>query len=322
MNTIHGLTRTPYYPELAVFNRNEADICALVLSVLLYWHSLDEHQRFNSRKHQDQLARNLRVDTARVFDVLEYLTKLRILRLKTQCHETLTGKNKEDRFYTLDFHELSQKLQAQGLNVPVKVLRHASDDSYEMYTYLSPRLLPKTQGLLGQIKGADYERATIEIARIICGICAEDDYEDFSYKALAPGWRMLAQPPVTPDELAARWLRAGERAIDLDLGDGSFFLPDGDYFGTSRHHVWHTGSKTEPQVLTAALYLALTAICDSVFFVSDLKIEELEASFVLLKHFTGMNGKLHYAYFENLDLTGAELERAQKKYAAIIDGLS
>ena len=113
MNTIHGLTRTPYYPELAVFNRNEADICALVLSVLLYWHSLDEHQRFNSRKHQDQLARNLRVDTARVFDVLEYLTKLRILRLKTQCHETLTGKNKEDRFYTLDFHELSQKLQAQ-----------------------------------------------------------------------------------------------------------------------------------------------------------------------------------------------------------------
>lgn len=322
MNSIRGLTRTPYYPELAVFNRNEGDVCALVLSVLLYWHSLDEHQRFNSRKHQEQLARNLRISREQVFDVLEYLAQIGILILKTETYETTTQKLKEDRFYTLDFHELSQKLKSHNLNIPVKILRHASDDYFQMYTYLSPRLLPQTQGLLGQVKGKEYDRATLEIAKIICGICAEDEYEDFSYKALAPGWRMLAQPPVTPHDLAARWCRDGERAIDLDLGDGSFFLPDGDFFGTEKHHVWHTGNEKEPKILTAALYLALTSICQSVYFISDLKIEELADAFRLLKHFTGLTGKLHYAYFENLDLTGKELEDAQAEYNSIINGLS
>ena len=84
-----GLTRVPYYSELSVFNRDDVqnDAVCLVLSVMLYWHSLEKCQRFNARNHVHLLARNLRRTPECVKECLDYLTSLKILDKK---EETIT----------------------------------------------------------------------------------------------------------------------------------------------------------------------------------------------------------------------------------------
>lgn len=79
-----GLTRVPYYSELSVFNRDDVqnDAVCLVLSVMLYWHSLEKCQRFNARNHVHLLARNLRRTPECVKECLDYLTSLKILDKK------------------------------------------------------------------------------------------------------------------------------------------------------------------------------------------------------------------------------------------------
>ena len=81
-----GLTRVPYYSELSVFNRDDVqnDAVCLVLSVMLYWHSLEKCQRFNARNHVHLLARNLRRTPECVKECLEYLTSLKILDKKEE----------------------------------------------------------------------------------------------------------------------------------------------------------------------------------------------------------------------------------------------
>ena len=115
--------------------------------------------------------------------------------------------------------------------------------------------MPLVQGLVGMVKGGIYDEAALNVCKVICGICKDGDYEDFSYKALAPGWRMLGQPPATAEDVVQRYLREGERSVDIDLMDGSFFMPDGDYFGTEKHKIWHSGKSKEPRVLATALYI-------------------------------------------------------------------
>ena len=322
-----GLTRIPYYSELSVFNRSDVnnDVTALVLSVMLYWHSKDKYVHFNARNHVHLLARNLRVSPQSVKESLDYLTSIKILDKKeetiTTNSESPDKKTKLNEFYSLNFHNLHVSLRDQGLNVPVKILRLASDDYFDVYSYISPDRLPKLQGLVGLIKGEDYDKAAFNACKIICGICREPEYEDFSYKALAPGWRMLAQPPATADDLVERYLRDGERSVDVDLMDGSFFMPDGNYFGTEKHKIWHSGKKTEPRILASALYLCFTACSDEITFYSDLSLDELQKGFELLYKFTGLKGKLTDFYFNYKDIVGDELDKAHAQYQNILESL-
>ena len=84
MKQEHGLTRIPFYSELTVFNRESVanDAVALVLSVMLYWHSLEKYMRFNARNHLFLLARNLRLSTDTVKECLDYLCSLKRYLIK------------------------------------------------------------------------------------------------------------------------------------------------------------------------------------------------------------------------------------------------
>lgn len=208
-----------------------------------------------------------------------------------------------------------------NLNIPVKILRLASDDYFDIYSYLSPKRMPLVQGLVGMVKGGIYDEAALNVCKVICGICKDGDYEDFSYKALAPGWRMLAQPPATAEDVVQRYLREGERSVDIDLMDGSFFMPDGDYFGTEKHKIWHSGKSKEPRVLATALYLCFTALSHDVEFYSDLDLEELKDGFELLNKFTGLKGRLSEVYFNYKDFTGDALVKAKAEYQKILESL-
>lgn len=322
-----GLTRIPYYSELSVFNRNDVnnDVTALILSVMLYWHSKDKYVHFNARNHVHLLARNLRVSPQSVKESLEYLASISILDKKeetiTTNSESPDKKTKLNEFYSLNFHNLHILLQKNNLNVPVKILRLASDDYFDLYSYISPDRLPKLQGLVGMVKGDDYDKAAYNACKIICGICRESQYEDFSYKALAPGWRMLAQPPATATDLVERYLREGERSVDVDLMDGSFFMPDGNYFGTEKHKIWHSGKKVEPRILASALYLCFTACSLEVSFYSDLSLDELEEGFKLLYKFTGLKGRLTDFYFNYKDIVGKELTDEKEHYLHLLSSL-
>ncbi|MCI7253640.1 MAG: hypothetical protein MR556_10965 [Succinatimonas sp.] len=323
-----GLTRVPYYSELSVFNRDDVqnDAVCLVLSVMLYWHSLEKCQRFNARNHVHLLARNLRRTPECVKECLDYLTSLKILDKKEETITTESDnpdkKTKLNEFYTLNFHVLHELLKEHNLNIPVKILRLASDDYFDIYSYLSPKRMPLVQGLVGMVKGGIYDEAALNVCKVICGICKDGDYEDFSYKALAPGWRMLAQPPATAEDVVQRYLREGERSVDIDLMDGSFFMPDGDYFGTEKHKIWHSGKGKEPRVLATALYLCFTALSHDVEFYSDLDLDELKDGFELLNKFTGLKGRLSEVYFNYKDFAGDALVKAKVEYQKILESLS
>ena len=321
--TPRGLTRVPYYPELRVFRdaSDPEDLSDLVLSALLYWHALSEHHRFNSRKHTWQISRTLKAKPEQVTAALKHLTALGLLQTETVEFETQSDnpekKRKTDVFVTLDFNALSAALKEHGYAVPVKVLRLAADDFFDLSAYISPEKLPVIQGLLGKCAGGEYERAAQAIAGIITGICADSSWEAFSHQALAPGWHMLVQPPCTAEDVVQRWLRQGERSVDLDLTDGSFFLPDADCFGETRHRIWHCGRHEEPRQLAAALYLTAQGCSESLHFFSDLSVKELSVPFELVKTFTGIEPRLDEAYFENLALSGADEEAARRAYAEL-----
>ncbi len=323
-DNICGITRVPYYPELELFAPagEQNSITALTLSYLLYWYAQKSTFPFNARQHLVQLSRTLRRSLDDIQRALNSLTEQKILD-KTEHRFETNSEDPDKRFktdvlYTLNFRRLGDLLKEQGLNVPQKVLRLAADDSFDLLSYLSPRKLPVIQGLYGMIKGDEYDEATFDCAQILCGICREEDLEPFSYKALAPGWHMLVQPPAECEDIAPRWQREGERSIDVDLTDGSFFVPDGNYFGTEEHHLWHTTKKMEPRILGAALYLAVAANSKDIHFFSELSITELTPAFKLLKRLTGKIGRLDDAYFDNLEIYGEKLVAERERYEALI----
>lgn len=322
-----GLNRVPYYPELKTLTDDDpSSIAHLVLSIMLYWHALDSHHRFNARQHLYQIARILRDDPPRILKALDYLADRDLLTkeevsFKTQSSDPLKAV-KTDTFYAVDFQALSVALKKKGLLVPIKVLRRAADDTFDFMCYISPRALPLTQGLIGTIAGEDYNQCCLMISKIITGICANEAYERFSYLALAPGWRMLVQPPCTAEDIATRWLRDGERSVDIDLTDGSFFLPDGDFFGTKTHQIWHCGRASEPRTLAAALFMCAATITDEIHFISDLRLKSLFDAMILLKQFTGFQPRLDLHYFEGLDLTKDQMVKEQELYQEMLNSLT
>jgi hypothetical protein len=324
---LRGVTRVPYFPELEAFGdkSDPEDASPLVLSCLLYWDSLDCHRAFNARQHAAQLARSLRIAPERVLKALSHLEALGLLKCRRETFETQSEdpshRTKTDAFYTVDFHELHEALCRNGIPVPVKVLRLASDDSFDFFTYISPYRLPLVQGLLGTAAGGEYDKVAEAVARLIAGLCASEDLDDFTTKSLAPGWRMLAQPPCTAADIASRWEREGERAIDLDLMDGTLFLPDANVFGNDHHIVRQGGKNREPKDLAAAVLLCCAGACPSLHFVSDLSPEELGSAIALCIRLSGVAPAVGDAYFENLDLAGEKREKAEavlEKAGAVI----
>ncbi|MGN0909650.1 MAG: hypothetical protein ACI4NA_08505 [Succinivibrio sp.] len=314
---LRGLTRVPYYPELEVFSdkSDPNDESALVLSCMLYWDSLDCHRAFNSRQHALQLARSLRTAPEIVLGALGRLASMGLLDRREESFETNSDdpahKVKTDVFYSVNFHKLRTGLLEHGIPVPAKVLRLAADDSFDFFTYISPYRLPLEQKLVGTASGMQYEAVARAAARLVCALCSDESLDEFCTRSLAPGWRMLAQPPCTAGDIAGRWLRQGERAIDLDLMDGTFFLPDADVFGTDCHVVLQGGKAREPKDLAAALLLCCAGTCHALHFASDLRPQELLEGIRLCKALSGVEPVIGDAYFESLDLMGEDRAQAE-----------
>ena len=322
-----GLTRIPYYPELEAVRRTKEDRSAQILSLMLYWHALPQHQTFNARKHAQQLSRSLRVDCAEVLESLSYLHQLGLL--KQECRSFATNsqdplkQTKTDTVYILDFSALSQFLIGHGVPVPVRVLKQAAADQLDFYAYLSPQRLPLIQGLQGELRLEEYEMTCRLIARLICTLCAgkTEAEAEFARTSVSPAWHMLCQPPVSPEDIASRWLRKDERAIDLDLTDGAFFLPDADSFGTVLPHLWHCGKRKEPRILASALYLCPTTLSSRVHFISDLPMEDLLPALTLLHKLTGALGRIDEAYYEHQQLSEEQRQASYRLYLSHLEQL-
>ncbi len=174
---------------------------------------------------------------------------------------------------------------------------------------------------MGMIKGDEYNRCALEICRLLCGICCDPKYEDFSLRALAPGWRMLCQPPATAEDVAIRYTRDEERSIDVDLMDGAFFIPDGDFFGTEKHKIWHCTKAQEPRILAAALYLTVASISKNMDFYSDLSLEDLAPAFRLMHHFTGLKPRISELYYDYANLKDQDRLKTESYYNRLLEEL-
>ena len=207
----HGLVRVPYYPQLSVLTKLHP--CApQVMSLLLFWHTragTPEAYTYCPKRHDFQLAQHLGLSLTDFQGAYERLCQEHVLGART--------------------FELPAPAPAQNL----KLLAHAADDSFECYDVIEEKFLPLTQSLIGVIAGAEYEAAALLCARFM--VYLNEEHEELAQRAIAPGWKLLLNVPLgqAPEDyaqdLVQRYLRPGERAVDLSFSDGNFFLPDHDH---------------------------------------------------------------------------------------------
>ena len=192
---------------------------------------------------------------------------------------------------TAELNAAESQVGAAPLKMPecpisTKLLQHAADDSFDFYDVIDEKFLPVTQGLSGVIAGEDFNQAALLTAQVM--VYLNEYHEELALKAIAPGWKLLLAIPLGQrwqeyaQELVVRFLRSGERAIDLNFTDGNFFLPDNDEIKTPQHIVKHFGKKTEPRVVTSMLLLLLAAaLPQRLAFFSELSISALRPALLL-----------------------------------------
>ncbi len=297
-----GLTRLPYYPQLAVLFNQQHGAQSLVLSALLFWQTRDEKCRFQKKMHLYQLALHLKLSPTQVENSLCELERRGLAVSYTERFpKLLNGKVAlnpngspcfiERTYLQLDLKQLAAALQQEGESaLTAALLSHAAADNFELYDILNKERLPKTQYLKGSLSKKAFDAAALRCATLACRVTAYD--EDFAHRAVAPGWRMLLQPPATAPDITARWTRPGERAIDLEFADGTIFLPDNDCFGALTHRISHRGKVREARVMAAAFLMAATIENSDLIFCSELPLDEIYAAAKLLFAHTGLKANL------------------------------
>lgn len=286
-----GLVRVPYYPQLHCLQAIH-EYAPQVMSLLLFWMARSKEPSYTEARHNYQMAQHLGINLPD-FDIC--LTALKDKQLFIE-HVIVTPANpeipssKEHRevFLSIDFSTFKDLLEELGASpdITLKTLQHAADDSFDCYDVIEEKFLPVTQLLLGYLSGSDYEKAALLVSRMV--VCLNEFAEDFAFKAIAPGWKLLLTVPMAESwesyaqELTVRFMRAGERAIDLSFTDGNLFVPDYAEIKTKCHMVKHYGNKKEPRVLTSAILLALVATFpDKLSYQSELSVSELKDAFIL-----------------------------------------
>lgn len=326
----HGLHRLPYYPQLSALFDNRHGAHSLVLSALLYWNTRDEVCRFTRKAHTWQLALHLHLE---VQEVAQALNDLQSAGFLYEVHERFLKKKdpgkpldlqpdtyEERTFLRLDLKVLSERMQQAGIEyTDCRVLEHAADDFFDLYDVINPERLPLIQGIRGSLSGQQFFQAGVRAACVASYLAWFT--EDLVQHGVAPGWRMLLQPPALPADIVTRWMHEGEHGIDLEFGDGTFFMPDGADFGAAFHYCTHRNKAKAPRTVAAAFMLAIASVSEEVSFVSDLKVEELKEAFALLYAATGIKGRLDEAYFARLHLSTEEKAQLQEQYARIIQAL-
>lgn len=312
-----GFTRIPYYPQLKAIFKEDATDKALVLSLILYWSSRDLDSFFDLNAHTRQIAVHLSLNTQFVINTIDELLERQIIYIHKFKQEQ---KNKEpfdalnyikqvnqkkDKIIfkvLVNYVTLSKVLEHQHLNIKPKLLSYAGDDFFDLYDVITEQKVHFTQGILGILKGKDFEEAAIIVAKILHYLVNNE--EEFIFKSLAPGWKMLINPPATINDIASRFVKDDERAIDLGFTDGNFFMPDGNEYGSRYHYVIQKQkSQKEAKILVASILLGICTVSNDLHFISDLQFEELKPAFNLLYRCTKRIARLDLAYFDNLYLS-------------------
>lgn len=294
-----GLVRIPFYPQLNCLSALDSH-APLIMSALLFWMSRSKEPSYCPSRHNYQMALHLGIDIQSFTQALSALQDQGIFNLHSVNIEpkerTLESKVRVEHYLDLNFGALSELLARYGQHLSVKLLMHACDDSFDNYDVIEEKFLPVTQAVHGYLSASDYEQACHLIAYL--AIYINEHYEEFALKAIAPGWKLLLSIPMHSNckdytkELAVRFLRPGERAIDFSFTDGNFFFPDYSEIKNTVHLIKHFGSKAEPRILASSMLLTLAAsFAGKLSFTSELSIKELSESF-----------KLVHAIFPKLDL--------------------
>ena len=239
---------------------------------------------------------------------LNEIKKLNIIDEKRELIETKKDPNdgnqnsnkiKENILLNINYKKLSELLKSHNIDLSAKVLKHSADDSFDFFATIGDYALPLEQKLIGCAKDKIFTDVAFALAKLLVYIANFED--DFAFKALAPGWRMLIQPPATYQDIASRWLGEDDRAIDIEFSDGTFFLPDGDKYGAQEHLCLQRGKKEEPQILAAAFLL--TAQESSQYqlrFISDLSPALLEKAINLVNRALTIKPILLDIYYREL----------------------
>lgn len=308
-----GLVRVPYYPQLNVLRPLHPD-APLVMSSLLFWMARNSEPTFCELRHNYQMAMHLGLPLASFTACLQCLKQEQLFI----AHEfvippkevTANSKERHETRLSLDFmalerllaHLSSQCADQEAIDneakttlppplpacpLTSKLLQHAADDAFDFYDVIDEKFLPVTQKLCGTLRGDDFTRAAELCSQLVVFI--NEKHEELAFKAIAPGWKLLLIVPIHQSwqeyaqELSIRFLRTGERAVDLNLSDGNFFFPDYDEIKSPQHLIKHFGQKVEPRIVASALLIALSAhFPQQLYLQSELSVKELTPAIKLV----------------------------------------
>lgn len=328
-----GLVRIPFYPQLNCLTAIDEQ-APLVMSALLFWMTRSKEPSYCPARHNYQMALHLGINIQIFNQCLEKLQATGIFNehiVQIPPKEvTADSKVRIEKYLDLNFNALQALLKEHGFSVSLKLLKHASDDSFDCYDVIEEKFLPTTQCLLGYLSAQDYEQAALIASTI--GVYINEFDEEFALKAIAPGWKLLLAVPMNStwqeyaQELTVRFLRAGERAIDFSFTDGNFFFPDYSEIKSKLHLVKHFGNKVESRIMAATMMLALAAhFSDKLTFVSELSVKELEPAFIKLKAIypdLDLSLALQEDYYSSRRLSKDESALEHQRFAQLLASLN
>lgn len=277
--------------------------------MIIYHQSKYRQSRFCKEDHLYLLKEQLCAEADRIDSLIDKMILQGILvqrfevRLKKKDPKlALKGLSVPDeyegcRYLSADLVFISGLLKERGLKISPKLLDHAADDSLDFYAAIDDYKLPLQQKLIGRVRGAQFDELTLFCAQFLVFVakCCPKLFD----KAVAPGWHMLLCPPVTPEEIAKRWTSRGQRAVDLCLTDGTFFMCDGDFIGNECHYITHYRKQEESMVLSCALLTAASAFCPRLRYESDVSEKVYGKALALLEEWnkSSLGGQPVIDYF-------------------------
>lgn len=347
-----GLVRVPFYPQLNVLRALHPD-APLVMSALLFWMSRNSDPTFCELRHNYQMAMHLDLSLERFTSCLSFL-KAEKLFLEHEVvipPKEITAESKDhvETRLSLDFSALegliercrsdaataNESAEATGaLKLPpcpisAKLLQHAADDAFDFYDVIEEKFLPTTQKLCGTLNGDDFTRAAELCAYFL--VYLNEVHEELAFKGIAPGWKLMLIVPLNQSwqeyaqELSVRFLRKGERAVDLNLSDGNFFFPDHDEIKSPQHVIKHFGRKTEPRIIASALILMLCAhFPEKLQLQSELSVKELVPALHLVHELfpeLELKNAISSEYFKSRHLNPEEQAAEERALSATLEGL-
>lgn len=343
------LVRVPFFPQFNVL-KDLHELAPQVVSLLTFWMTENREPSYCEVRHNYQIARHLCVE------LNDYVACLQILKDTGlfDTHEIETRKadpekeisRKTEVRLTLKVRRLQELLNERGFKVPLSLLLNSANDSFDFYDVIEDKHLPIEQKLYGTISGKTYEDASFISALYL--LYLDSEHQQLSLDAIAEAWRILLPLPEDTSlidyakELNERFLRKGERAIDVNLSDGNIFIPDHDEIKNLVHITRHYRKKELPMLVASSFFMMLSALFkDNLKFSSDLGLKELTKAVVLTKQFLNwakinakdlglenytfseylnedaLNHVFTDTYFDNLELTIEERAQFLQDLSAI-----